>query len=177
MAIPDESDFSCLHPTARVKFDGGKQAVVCDSCHMIVTYLGGDAVRVAELEAVIQKALDVEDQHPDTAFYVIVGHMRAALLEAPSVVPGERDRKVRAAELEEAGQQIIEALDTHYLVDDRNLGYYRTEVTCACGESWWYGEHDGDPRRWEMWDKHRVSVIAALRSSSPYRADQIGEQP
>lgn len=54
MAIPDESDFSCLHPTARVKFDGGKQAVVCDSCHMIVTYLGGDAVRVAELEAVIQ---------------------------------------------------------------------------------------------------------------------------
>lgn len=83
----------------------------------------------------------------------------------------------RLTALEEAGQQIIEALDTHYLVDDRNLGYYRTEVTCACGESWWYGEQDGDPRRWEMWDKHRVSVIAALRSSSPYRADQIGEQP
>lgn len=113
MAIPDESDFSCLHPNARVKFDGGNQAVVCNSCDKIVTHLRGDVTRVAELEAVIQKAqkhLDIVFGNPAGYPFVPrqtnvhVSTMRRILSAAPSVVLGEHDRGVRATELEEAAR-------------------------------------------------------------------------
>jgi hypothetical protein len=45
--------------------------------------------------------------------------------------------------------------------ESRNLGYYRTEITCACGAVLWWGDHDGDPHRAEVWNGHLADALLA----------------
>lgn len=42
-----------------------------------------------------------------------------------------------------------------------NLGYYRTRVTCDCGQEVWWGEHAGDPSFLDSWWAGHVGVKLA----------------
>lgn len=59
---------------------------------------------------------------------------------------------------------IARAIEAHSFnaEESENLGYYRTRVTCACGEDVWWGERDnGDPSFTEAWTEGHVGVKSA----------------
>ena len=53
----DLTPSACSHPTSRVKFDGGRLPVVCDTCDTILTHLKGTAVAANYVEAA-RKVMD-----------------------------------------------------------------------------------------------------------------------
>ncbi|BDZ52409.1 hypothetical protein GCM10025867_46500 (plasmid) [Frondihabitans sucicola] len=54
------------------------------------------------------------------------------------------DREL-SADLQARVDQVLVGNPEHVAVNTLNLGYYRTQVECSCGTSWWYGIHEGDP--------------------------------
>lgn len=62
---------------------------------------------------------------------------------------------------------LVDCLDGHRVVQNDNLGYYRSQVHCSCAAEWWAGEHSGDPSYEEMWAIHRAEVIAAFLADRP----------
>ena len=67
-----------------------------------------------------------------------------------------------------------EAGHSYDIMQSRNLGYYRTEVTCECGDVLWWGQHDGDPTWREVWVGHLLDALFAsgvIREASPSDAD------
>ena len=57
---------------------------------------------------------------------------------------------------------LIACLDSHWIVQVGNLGYYRSDVHCSCAAEWWAGDHEGDPGYEAMWNIHRAEVVAAF---------------
>lgn len=47
------------------------------------------------------------------------------------------------------------------LNESRNLGYYRTEVACSCGGTFWFGAHAGDPSATDAWGGHLADALLA----------------
>ncbi|MCU1441112.1 MAG: hypothetical protein JWP85_2109 [Rhodoglobus sp.] len=57
---------------------------------------------------------------------------------------------------------LIAVLDSHRIIQNDNLGYYRSGLHCSCAAEWWAGEHEGDPGFGEMWAMHRAEVISGF---------------
>jgi phosphoenolpyruvate carboxylase len=63
---------------------------------------------------------------------------------------------------DEVIEAVVAEMGRHHLTDSKNLGYYRTESVCACGESWMSGDHDGDPDFYEQMYRHGALAVAPL---------------
>jgi hypothetical protein len=73
---------------------------------------------------------------------------------APSLVAASREALI---------EHLVTIENDHWydISESRNLGYYRTEITCACGAVLWWGGHDGDPHRAEVWNGHLADALLA----------------
>jgi len=76
--------------------------------------------------------------------------------EAPEATPDATDAG------EALVQQIAEVVEGHWRVSSKNLGYYRTEITCSCGETYWGGDHEGDPSLWSAQSLHVAHAVLPL---------------
>ena len=65
----------------------------------------------------------------------------------------------------------------HHTVKDVNLGYWRTGVTCSCGDKFMFGDHAEDPTYDEAWRWHILTAKAYEASSHvPIAVDSQREQ-
>lgn len=60
----------------------------------------------------------------------------------------------------------------HIALVSRNLGYYRTQIDCSCGTSWWYGTHDEDPSRDEAEAAHLAGTTNLTEQARITSADE-----
>lgn len=63
-----------------------------------------------------------------------------------------------ATDLEALRALLLRETHTWNRMRTRNLGYYRTEVTCSCGDTLWWGEHEGDPSYREVMGDHLLAA-------------------
>ena len=43
----------------------------------------------------------------------------------------------------------------------KNLGYYRSEYLCGCGETFWSGDHEEDPSFNQATAAHQAAALSA----------------
>lgn len=116
----------------------------------------------------LARYMDAEEDEGDVADAIL------------ALLPGRPEAEVKAEALQDAKAEIAalvasqpsrEAvaveIERHGYEQSRNLGYYRSEVTCDCGLVLWWGEHDGDPSRTEVWYGHLADAIREMLHRKP----------